>query len=227
MKIKWGALVVDGRNKIGGHVASKNRSGAYLRTKVTPSNPQTIRQLEVRQNFTSNAQAWRGLTQAQRDAWISSVSNFISTDVFGDTITPSGFNLFISLNNNLLNVGEAAIDTPPLPESVLGFTALALDADTSGNKIIATFAPAIDADTKVILWATAALSPGKKFVKAEYRQVAVLDNTDVTPHEFQVEYIAKFGALPAIGTKVFCKFLPINTTTGQAGAMLDAFDIAA
>ena len=30
MKMKWGALVVDGRGKIGGQVASKNRAGAYL-----------------------------------------------------------------------------------------------------------------------------------------------------------------------------------------------------
>jgi len=47
MKMKFGAIVVDGRGKIGGHVASKNRGGAYLRTKVTPSNPQTGYQAAV------------------------------------------------------------------------------------------------------------------------------------------------------------------------------------
>ena len=40
--MKFGALVVDGRNKIGGQVASKNRAGAYLRNKVTPSKKRTI-----------------------------------------------------------------------------------------------------------------------------------------------------------------------------------------
>ena len=39
MKIKFGSEVVDGRGKIGGHVYSKNKGGAYKRTKVTPSNP--------------------------------------------------------------------------------------------------------------------------------------------------------------------------------------------
>ena len=48
MKIKWGALVVDGRGKLGGHVAAQNRGGSYLRTKVTPSNPQTTFQTGVR-----------------------------------------------------------------------------------------------------------------------------------------------------------------------------------
>jgi len=226
MKCKWGAIVVDGRGKLGGHVASKNRSGAYWRTKVTPSNPQSVRQLLVRQNFTGNAQAWRGITQAQRDAWISAVTNFTGTDVFGDSMTPSGFNLYVSLNNNLINVGESAIDDPPLPEAVDGFTSFSFVADTTAGTLIATFAPAITANTKVILWATPALSAGKKFVKSEYRQITVWDNTDTSPAPFSTVYIAKYGALPPVGTKIFVKLLPINITTGQSGAMIDSYDIA-
>jgi len=37
MKTLFGAIVVDGRGKLGGHVASKNRHGSYFRTKVSPS----------------------------------------------------------------------------------------------------------------------------------------------------------------------------------------------
>jgi len=87
MKIKFGALVVDGRGKIGGHVASKNRGGAYLRTKVTPVNPQTSFQNAVRNRLTAFAQAWRGLAASQRAAWNSSVSDFSKTDIFGDIKT--------------------------------------------------------------------------------------------------------------------------------------------
>ena len=36
MKTKFGAIIVAGSGKINGFVASKNRAGAYLRTKVTP-----------------------------------------------------------------------------------------------------------------------------------------------------------------------------------------------
>ena len=58
MKLKFGAIVTDGRGKIGGHVASKNRSGAYLRTKVTPSNPNTVAQVQVRSILASLSQSW-------------------------------------------------------------------------------------------------------------------------------------------------------------------------
>jgi hypothetical protein len=47
MKMKFGAIVTEGRGKIGGHVASKNKSGAYLRTKVTPVNRQSVAQSNV------------------------------------------------------------------------------------------------------------------------------------------------------------------------------------
>lgn len=226
MKVKWGAFIVDGRNKVGGHVASKNRSGAYIRTKVTPANPQSSAQLLVRQRFTTNSQAWRGLTTTQRDAWAAAVTNFLSTDIFGDTVTPSGFNLYIQLNNNLLTVGQPVIVDPPLPESVQGFTAFDLTADTSGAGFDIAFAPAIAANVQVILWATPPLSPGKNFVKSQYRLISILDDTDLTPHDAQAAYIAKYGALPAIGTKVFAKFKPINEDTGQAGSEISDSDIA-
>ena len=60
MKIKWGALMVDGRGKIGGQVASKNRAGAYMRNKVTPVNQQTSYQLTVRNRLSYYSQNWGG-----------------------------------------------------------------------------------------------------------------------------------------------------------------------
>ena len=76
MKIKFGAIVTDGRGKIGGHVASKNRSGAYMRTKVTPSNPNTASQSQARSILASASQNWRNLTDSQRKAWNNAVSDW-------------------------------------------------------------------------------------------------------------------------------------------------------
>ena len=88
MKIKWGALVVDGRNKIGGQVASKNRNGAYMRNKVTPVNGKSAGQVTVRNRLASLASGWRGLTAGQRLAWNNAVSDYKKTDIFGDIQNP-------------------------------------------------------------------------------------------------------------------------------------------
>lgn len=215
--MKFGAIVVDGRGKVGGHVASKNRYGAYLRTKVTPVNPQTAKQVNVRARLSGLAQDWRGLTAAQRLAYNNAVSDYKKTNIFGDIQNPTGFNLFVLLNMNLLNIGEAQQSTPPLPGSPAAITSASLVSDVSDAKIEITFAPAVGLDNHYIVKATPALSAGKSFVKSEYRQIDVLDNADASPVNLMAAWSAVFGAAPAAGTKIFVQLIPILDATGQAG----------
>jgi len=166
MKIKFGALVIAGRGKIGGHVASRNRGGAYLRTKVTPVNPSTVYQAAVRNRLAGISTDWRALTAAQRLAWNAAVSDFAKTDIFGDLRNPSGFNLHQKLNNNLVNCGEAQLTAPPLPCAVDFLTSLSLTADYTLQTMTLTYAPAISATHKILVFATPAISPGISFVKS-------------------------------------------------------------
>lgn len=225
-KIKFGGGIMDARNKLAGIVFSANTHGAYIKRRVTPVNVASPAQLLVRSNFTKNSQAWRGLSDDERKGFIEQKDNFKTTDVFGDLKSPTGQNLFIKLNQNLLQINEATISLVPTPVAVLGFIALALVADTTVGTLTATFDPAIDVDTKVIVFATAPLSAGVNFVKAEFRKIAILDTTDVSPKDLAAEYITKFGALPQIGAKIFLQLRPINLATGLPGVLIKASDIA-
>ena len=222
MKIKFGALVVAGRGKIGGHVASRNRAGAYLRTKVTPVNPSTVYQAAVRNRLAGISTDWRALTAPQRVAWNAAVADYAKTDIFGDIRNPSGFNLHQKLNNNLVNVGQAQITAPPLPEAVDAFTSVAVAADFTLQTVTITYAPAIAADHSAIIFGTPAISPGVSFVKSEYRQFDVMNAADSTPFSIETEYIAKFGAIGAVGMKLFIMAVAVNWNTGQAGIPITA-----
>lgn len=217
MKLKFGALVVDGRGKIGGHVASKNRAGAYLRTKVTPVNPQTSYQLAVRNRLTGFSQGWRSLTQAQRDAWNAAVSDFARTDIFGDLKNPTGFNLYQRLNNNLAIAGIASISSPPLPQAVGQVAITTVSAAEGAGTLTITMDGAVPDETFVKVFATSPQSPGKSFVKSEYRLVAVIPAEAVAVYDLAAEYIAKFGSVGEEGQKIFVKLTPVNETTGQTG----------
>jgi len=218
MKTKFGAIIVDGRGKIGGHVASKNRGGAYLRTKVTPANAQTTSQNAVRATFTQLAQGWAGLTQAQRDAWNNAVAGFSRTNIFGDLINPSGINLYQRLNNNLISIGEAQIDTPPLPSSVGACVITSATNAVGAATMTLVFDGPVPADTVVKIFATAPMSAGKSFVKSEFRQIGTMPAAEASPFNVKALYLAKFGSQGEVGQKIFFKLLPINSTTGQAGA---------
>lgn len=214
MKMKFGALVVDGRGKIGGHVASRNRSGAYLRTKVTPVNPATLYQVAARALLTSLSQGWRALTQAQRTAWDAAVSDFAGTDIFGDLKNPTGKNLYTRLNANLRNAGQSLISSPPVPSGAELALAGALVITNGGAKTVA-YTGATAAST-VQVWATAGQSPGKKFVKSEYRLVTIFTGGDPSPVDIATEYEARFGE-PAVGSKVFVQLRCVNNDTGETG----------
>lgn len=223
MKTKFGSIIVDGRGKIGGHVASKNRGGAYMRTKVTPSNGQSVAQRAVRATFTQLSQGWRGLTQGQRDAWNAAVASFSRTNIFGDLINPSGLNLYQRLNNNLISIGEAAISEPPLPSEV---GAVVLNSATNAVGLATMtllFAPTVPLNTAVKVFATAPMSAGKTFVKSDFRQISVIFTGEESPYNVKADYLAKFGTQGAIGQKIFFKMLPINAITGQAGAASSAY----
>lgn len=217
MKVKWGAIVVAGRNKIGGHVASRNRAGSYFRTKVTPVNPGSSYQTNARNRLAAISTSWRALTAAQRTAWNAAVADFASTDIFGDLRNPSGFNLHQMLNNNLVNIGKAQITTPPLPEAIDTFATLSLGAATGLQTVTITYTPAIGADHSVIVYGTPAISPGISFVKSEFRQFDVMNAADVTPFSIETEYIAKFGSVGAAGMQIFIRMVQVVWATGQAG----------
>lgn len=227
MKSKFGAIVVDGRGKLGGHVASKNRAGSYFRTKVTPTNPGTTYQVNVRNRLAVISTSWRGLTAGQRLAWNMAVSDFKKTDIFGDIRNPTGFNLYQRLVNNLYNVGVAGLVLPPLPEAVFGFTTLSVAAANGAQTVTVTFTAAIPSGTKIKAFATHPISPGISYANGRFRQFDVLTVTDTSPLSAETEYIAKFGAIGAAGMKIFIRLVPVNTDTGQAGLPMEASCIIA
>lgn len=226
MKAKFGAIVTEGSGKINGFVASRNRAGAYFRTKVTPVNPQSTAQLLVRNRLGSLSQDWRGLTDAERAAWNGVVSSFAKTDVFGDLKNPTGFNLYQRLNNNLLTIGEAAIDVPPVPSAVAEVSLVSITAAAGAGTIAVVLSAAVPATSAVKVFATAPQSPGVSFVKSEYRLITILAGATATPVALGTAYVTKFGSW-AVGQKLFFKFVFVDDTTGIESLPVQGFDVSA
>lgn len=226
-KLKFGMIVTEGRNKLGGHVLSRNRAGAYARTKVTPVNPQTSYQSGVRALFTGLSQAWRGLTNAQRLAWNAAVSNFQKTDIFGDLVSPTGKNLYLALNRNLQLVSGTAITSPPNPAGTFSLTSVTVAAAAGAGTVAITFAPTpVPAGMAVIVEATTGTSVGKYFVKNLFRNLGTIAAAATSPQAFGTAYVARFGSMTA-GTRVSVRLTPVNITTGERGVPYMATAIVA
>jgi hypothetical protein len=215
MKIKFGAIVVAGSGKIGGHVASKNRGGAYLRTKVTPTNPNSPAQAGARALLASLSTGWSELTEAQRDSWNGAVKDYATTDIFGDIKNPSGINLYVKLNANLLGSGQSALTSAPakveIPFSLI--STVTFDNSTPASSAI-TFAGA-ELDGEVLqIRATPVVSAGTSFVKNLFRDIVYSTGASGAA-AYGTEYVAKFGT-PSIG-QIFFISVAVITATGQKG----------
>lgn len=200
MKIKWGALVVDGRGKLGGHVASKNRGGAFLRTKVTPTNPSSFFQATVRAIFASITTGWSLLTDAQRISWNNAVSDFASTDIFGDLKNPSGKNLHQKLNQNLLLAGGSLINNAPakmsFPEEVLESATIEI-----GVEQLSLLGISIESAVKVVVSGTPVLTNGTTNAKNRFRQIFAASGNVIDPSDVYTAYVYRFGT-PSVGDNI-------------------------
>lgn len=225
-KILLGDRIADIRGSIGGTTYSRNTFANYIRNKTSPVNPNTVAQQLVRTRLTTMSQSWAGITQTLRDNWVDVAPSWSNTNIFNQPIDYTGFALYGRLNRNLQEINEVLIDTPPLPAAVTGMTALSVVADTTGGTMNATFTPAIAATHKVVVRATRAVSAGTNFVRTEFRKIAVLDSGDLSPVDLAAFYIAVFGALPPVGSKVFVDFKPVLIANGQNAVPLKASDIA-
>lgn len=192
-KIKFGAMMVDASGKLGGQVFSKNRGGAYIRTKTTPLNPQTTAQMSIRGIFASISSAWSVLSEASRQSFNNLVSSYARTDIFGDLRNPSGKNLFQRLNQNLAISGQDQIIICSQPQEVpfANLSEVVLNSDDSEINLSYS---GNATGSKIVVWATPPLSAGTSFVKNKLRQIGVLVGAEAVSVNIVNEYIAKFGA---------------------------------
>jgi hypothetical protein len=224
-KLKFGMIVVEGRGKLGGHVLSRNRGGAYARTKVSPVNPSTVYQQGARNRMATRAQAWRTLTQAQRDAWNNAVDDFQKTDVFGDIRKPSGQNLFTLININLVNSGAATVSVPPLPSETPPIVATSATIAVGTTQFDVAFTGTGGATDFIHIWATDGLSPGISYAKNRLRFLGSVAGNSATPEDIWALYTARFGT-PTVGTKIIVQLVGV-ASTGQQGVPSETSGIVA
>jgi hypothetical protein len=212
-KVKFGQIISEARGKIAGMVFSKNRSGCYVRQKVTPINPGTGFQSAVRLSMRSASKAWQTFSDSVRNEFIYHASSVNSKDSLGNSVRISGFNFFVGLCRDALSIGQVAPVAFPgriEPTQILSCSGA---CSYGPDKIELSFTPAIPAADSWIIYATAPLSLGINFVKSEYRIIGVLVNGNISPFDVTALYTAKFGAIPQVGKQCFFKLAPVNIAT--------------
>lgn len=116
--MKWRGAAIGGgatSGKLGPAVASRNKGGQYLRSRVVPSGGTPTPQQEVIRNAVrSVVPSWSTLTPDQRAAWNTYGTNVPTVDVLGDTIQLSGQNWFVGSNVLATQIGADIVKDGPV-----------------------------------------------------------------------------------------------------------------
>lgn len=220
--VKYSAIVTSITGKLNGTVFAKNRAGAYMRTKVTPSNPRSTAQMAVRASFAFASQSWRALTEPERIGWTSLAQEVSARNAFGDAVILTGSQLFVKLNANLQGVGNAIITAPPALTPATSLLSLSLTAAAGTPAMTLAFGPSpVPADHKMWYAITPQLSPSTTFTKNKFRKLGVAAAAATTPINILSAYTSVYGALLA-GQRIACKAYLVNTVTGFASIPLTA-----
>ena len=213
-KFNPGVLAGEISGRLGGDVFSHNKGGPYIRRGTIPTNPQTERQMAIRETLSIVSQTWQSLTIRQQKAWGIWASTNPVVDRLGKKITLTGHQCFVSLNTRLLNAGDDLIFVPPAVSAPSGLITLALTADIgAGNFQIAYTRTPLDADNRLYVQAAVLSSPGRSFVKNQLRQITITDKAAASPLNIKGATEAVFGEL-AVGQKVVVQASVLSSVTG-------------
>lgn len=168
--------------------------------------------------MTTNAAAWRDLTDAQRAGWLSLGLQMTRTDSLGQSYDLNGFLAYCSVNNNKLDAGDAAVSDAPAivtPADLLTATVTLTAAAFS----VAYTATPLAAGNRLFIRCSPQRSAGVNF-NGDYRLISVTAAAAASPANILAAYTAKFG-VPVVGNRIF-----LSLQTYEGGFMGSPFAVS-
>jgi hypothetical protein len=172
--------------RLGNVIASRNKSGPYLRPAVSVVVPNTARQQEVKTRLTMVSQAYAGLTAAQMLGWDTYAKNVTLPDRLGGRNTVSGAAMFNRTNMARFEAGGTTILADAPTEFYLGekdTTASAAISEASQNISLTfdnTMPWATEAGGKLMVYMGIPQNPSRNFFNGPWSLAGTISGATPT-----------------------------------------------
>lgn len=215
--IKTGPIVAEIRGSIGGVTFARNRGGQYARNRSVPLNPQTTRQVAVRQEFGNLSNIWStALSPAQRTEWSTYAANVPLVNSLGESRNVSGINMFSRGNALLLDTGGALADDGPAEFTQGPSFSPGLTIDATADTLDVVDLGGYDPDTSgvigLLIQQSLPQQPGVNFYKSPFRKIfgGQIADLESLPEDVPLAYPVQPGQAVFIRTATV-------TTDGRVG----------
>jgi hypothetical protein len=183
---------------IGATVYSRNRSGAYVRARTVPVNPQSPLQVAARNRVQNLTIDWQTvLTEDQRAAWKWYAENVDWINKLGDSIHLTGMNHYLRSNAARQQAGLTQLDDAPIiPLIAPAEEALVATGSEATQQLSVAFddtAPWCDLDGAFqLVFMGSPQNAGIQFFGGPYRYAGVILGNSTTPPTSPAAIAASF-----------------------------------
>lgn len=229
-KVQYSGIgITEMAGKIGGNVLARNASGSYSRKNTAPVQPNSPAQAAVKGIFASIANAWRDLTEAQRNGWEQAAPDFPQTNSLGQVFFLTGQQLYNKFNNSLQQLGLAGIDDAPAPGTIYSPASAVVNAVGTGGgtpaELDVDIPEAVPAGQEVAIFVTPPLSAGINNFNNRLELLRTEAAGNGPSFDILADYEAKYGTFVA-GQKIGVAVVAVNTATGQRGVEVSGSAVA-
>lgn len=123
-KVRFGTGIAELRGSVGGSVYSRTHAGAVVRNRIVPVNPNTQAQDDIRSLFAQVAADWTNVDAATKQDWEDFAALVSVSNVFGETYTPTGRQMYQQCNMNTAIANSTILNTPGGVSYLFAYTAL-------------------------------------------------------------------------------------------------------
>jgi len=160
--------------KMGGVVFSRNRFGAYVRSRIVPVNPNTSFQQAARSRVSVLTARWLDtLTDVQRSEWETYGVAVPTVNRVGLTINPTGLNRYLAVNALRLQAGQAIEDDAPAILNLAAYTLPVPTVDQTAQEVSVAFtntdAWATAVGGALMVWVSRGYNTTRNFFKGPFR----------------------------------------------------------
>lgn len=212
-RIVYSGLVDSIRGSIGGTTFQSNKHGYTVKSKPNMVHPRSPLQNARKATFAGAVKAWQQLSDAQRTDWNTWASTYPQYAKYNPSSQLSGYELFVRQHAFLFLIGQSVITAPAYdvkPTDTLTFS-LTL---AGGVLSLVSSSTTKDAEWWVVCFISRPFPVSSNFIGTKARYFYSFENDDDN-NNITSAYIALFGVLPVLGSRVALDYVQVGTDNGQ------------
>jgi hypothetical protein len=211
--VKYSGLISEMKGVLNGSILSNGYNSKTIRNRHSGGGRKTSAWTASKVQLAYVASQWRNLTPAEQDAWLAMAPSYPYIDKFGDPQIPSGYQLFCTLNINLLLTNNLVDYTPHAPTAESNIGPILFDTNAIGGFEI-NFTPSASMVSLVLVYASVPLSAGVTVPPRRKRLITKFYDNATSPQTLTSDYNRVFGGFNA-NSRIWLQAEQIQLDIGQ------------